>query len=542
MKRILSLLLSIPLMLTACGGDSEKTGAGHSFSYTLVGNPDTLDPQLAVSTSAKTVLANLFEGLFTIGNDGSLQNGLVTDYRISEDGLHYSFDLRQDSYWYRAAEGLTGFDKEAAVKVTAGDFVFAFQRLFDPLYGSPYRETFAAIKNGNEIISDRQDPSMIGVYARKDNLLEIDLDYPDPDLLMQLAATAALPCNPDYFAQTKGRYGLDEQSVIGNGSFSMQRWLYDPYGKYNVIQLTRNPLNHAVHKVYPTDLNFYIEKTDADARRLFTEGNIDCYATSQTELLPNTGETVGGAFCLTLGIIANPESDFGKAPEIMQAMHSALDYSAIQPQSDLMPASGILPPASLLMNKSCRELISDAVFRRYDLSRAKQLLSAGLAALSRAELAEGKVLVPNGLMDYSPLLQILKQWEDTLSLHLSLEEVVPAEYERRLSSGSYDLALYPLTGNDHTPSSVFRHFITEPYLHCTAADTVRQTLKDTFSARDLNDTVALFSSTEAAVLKDSCFIPLFYKQRALVCKPGVRDVCFNPFSGQVQFTEAKYFG
>ena len=543
MKRILSLLISVIMILpvlTACG-DTEKRCAGHSFSFTLVGNPDTLDPQLAVNPSAKTVLANLFEGLFYLDDDGTVQKGIVQDYRISDDNLHYSFDLRQDSYWFRAIGDITGFDKDAAVNVTAADFVFAFQRIFDPIYHSPYREAFSSICNAKAIMDGRQDPSMIGVYARRDDLLEIDLDTPDASLLMKLAETAALPCSQTYFEMTKGRYGLDEQSIIGNGSFSMQRWLYDPYGKYNVIQLSRNPLNHAVRKVYPTDLSFYIEETDADAVRIFTEGNTDCCVTTQASLLPDTDSNSEGAFSLTLGIITNPESDFGKSSLISQAMRTALDYSVISSQNDLRPASGILPPASVLLNKSCRELISDVSYRLHDESKAKNLLSAGLSSLPRGELPEGKVLVQNGLMDYSALRSVLQQWEKTLDLHLTLEEVVPAEFEKRLSAGNYELALITLTGENHDPSSVLEQFLSESYLHCTAQDSVRNCLKEAAQALDLTKTVSLYSSTEADILKDSCFIPLFYKKRFLVCKNGIEDIHFNPFSGQVQFRDAKYF-
>ena len=54
---------------------------------------------------------------------------------------------------------------------------------------------------------------MIGVYARRDDCLEIVLDTPEPDLPSLLASTAALPCNEEFFTGTRGRYGLDERSV-----------------------------------------------------------------------------------------------------------------------------------------------------------------------------------------------------------------------------------------------------------------------------------------------------------------------------------------
>ena len=543
MKRTFFLLLAALLILTeltACG-DSEKSGAGHSFSYTLVGNPDTLDPQLAVSTSAKTVLANLFEGLFTIDDEGTLQNGIVKEYRISDDGLHYSFDLRTDSFWYRAVDGLTGYDKDASVHVTAADFVFAFQRIFDPIYESPYREAFSSIKYARDIINGKQDPSMIGVYARSDDLLQIDLDKADSGLLIKLAETAAFPCNQDYFQMTKGRYGLDEQSIIGNGSFSMQRWLYDPYGKYNVLQLSRNPLNHAVKKVFPTDIRFFIEDTDDDSIRIFTEGNTDCCVSTRQDLMDDPSVSASGSFSMTLGIIANPESVFGNAPSVLNAMRTALDYSKIPQINDLLPASGILPPASILMNKSCRELISDVTYRKNNPEQAREMLADALASSEQNELPEGKVLVPNGLMDYSILLSVFQQWEIALSLHFTLEEVVPAEFEDRLKSGNYTLALCTLTGENNTPGSVIERFLSEPYLHCGAQEFLRNCLTDAAQSSELTKTVALFSQAESEILKDGCFVPLFYKKRFLISKSGVVDVHFNPFSGQVQFRDAKFF-
>ena len=97
MRRGTAILLAILLMIFCCAcGEDENVikGAGHSFSYTLVGNPVTLDPQLAENASAETVLCNLFEGLLVRGADGSIQNGAAESYEISDDQLRYTFHLR----------------------------------------------------------------------------------------------------------------------------------------------------------------------------------------------------------------------------------------------------------------------------------------------------------------------------------------------------------------------------------------------------------------------------------------------------------------
>ena len=70
---------------------------------------------------------------------------------------------------------------------------------------------------------------------------------------------------------------------------------------------------------------------------------------------------------------------------------------------------------------------------------------------------------------------------------------------------------------------------------------VRELLDQAVSSPNLNECVELYRQAEAEILADHCFIPLFYKQRYLICKNGVSDVVFNPFSGQVRFTDARYY-
>ena len=182
MRKGISILTAFVLLLLFCCGCGEDEnvikGAGHSFSYTLVGNPDTLDPQLAVNASAQTVLCNLFEGLLVTGADGSIRNGVAESYEISEDRKHYTFHLRENNYWYQAIGENVSFDADAKMNVTAEDFVFAFQRLFDPVYHSANAEAFACISNARDIMKGIISPEKIGVHAADRFTLEFTLDFP----------------------------------------------------------------------------------------------------------------------------------------------------------------------------------------------------------------------------------------------------------------------------------------------------------------------------------------------------------------------------
>ena len=145
------------------------------------------------------------------------------------------------------------------------------------------------------------------------------------------------------------------------------------------------------------------------------------------------------------------------------------------------------------------------------------------------------------MMDYSLLREVLELWRAELDLHLSIEEVPESEYEARLASGDYALALYAISGAYHDASAVLERFLADENLHCTESETVRSLLDRAVSSPNLSDCVELYRQAEEAILSDYCFLPLFYKQRYLICKNGVSDVIFNPFSGQVQFRDAKYY-
>lgn len=533
--------------LTSCARrDSTSSGAGHSFFYALAGNPDTLDPQLAQNDSAKIVLCNLFEGLFVIGADGSVENGVAESYTVSEDGLTYTIQLREDSYWYCATDDP---DEEIAAvleaPVNAMDFVYAFQRLFDPLYHSPYRSMYRCISHADAIINDQEDPSMIGVYAKKTYELEIRLAYAEPDLPRLLAQSPAMPCRQAYFELCKGRYGLDEESVCGNGAFAMKRWLYDPYGSHNVIQLCRNASNHAVDRVYPVDLTFYIENSVAETERLYSAGVLDCLMTCNSSLAAQNKGTVQGVFCRTLSLTANPDSPYANAL-IRQAFAYTVDFTTLSDMpEDVQVAYGLLPPDVKLLNKSCRELISENGYRTTDSEMAKTAFAQGLEQLGVEELPEGKIMVPTGWIDDTVLLALMQQWKDTLGVYLSLDVVSEEDYAARLVKGDYVLSIVAIEGDDPSPDAVFRDYLSHPAIDFEnmAQDTMKlyALLEQAEAAENLNDRVELYRLAEQQVIQDMLFLPLFYTQRYLLCRENIADVQFDPFGGLLQFSEAKCF-
>ena len=57
---------------------------------------DSLDPHKATAAGTKEILFNIFEGLLKVNENGSLICAVASDYSVSEDGLTYTFTLRDN--------------------------------------------------------------------------------------------------------------------------------------------------------------------------------------------------------------------------------------------------------------------------------------------------------------------------------------------------------------------------------------------------------------------------------------------------------------
>lgn len=177
----------------------ESDGSGYLFTASLPANPKSLDPQSATDAASKTIIENLYEGLVELDENGSPQLAAAESYTTSADGLVYTFLLKNDRYWFYDANQDDVVDDDETWKVTASDYAYAFQRIFDPQTQSPYTTMFSCLQNADAVQSGQLDPSEIGVRAVSDTELQFTLSRPDAEFLSNLASTAAMPCNENFF-------------------------------------------------------------------------------------------------------------------------------------------------------------------------------------------------------------------------------------------------------------------------------------------------------------------------------------------------------
>jgi oligopeptide transport system substrate-binding protein len=204
------------MVLFACS--SKQHQDKQVFNINLDQNLTSLDPAFARNQNAIWMINQIFNGLVQVDKDLNTVPCIAKKWQISEDGLTYTFNLRDDVYFQDDAL----FEGGKGRKVNASDFVYSFNRLIDPKVAS----------SGGWIFSDKvKDASSF--IALNDSTFQVQLVKPFPAFLNLLTAQycSVVP------KEVVEHYGKDFRNhPIGTGPFKFKYWKED-----EVLVLLKNP-------------------------------------------------------------------------------------------------------------------------------------------------------------------------------------------------------------------------------------------------------------------------------------------------------------
>ncbi|PRY93072.1 oligopeptide transport system substrate-binding protein [Hasllibacter halocynthiae] len=197
----------------------EPLAEDQSFTYRMLDDWKSIDPQLVEETAGNHAVRQLFEGLYNSAPDGTIEPGVALSHEVSDDGLTYTFTLRDDARWS---------DGEP---VTAQDFVYGIQRAVDPELASNYSWyiELATVEGATEAIAGEIDPSEIGVRAIDDTTLEITLEEALPYFPQMVTYSTFFPARQDVIEE-HGADWVRPGNIVGNGAYVLtdyrvgERW------------------------------------------------------------------------------------------------------------------------------------------------------------------------------------------------------------------------------------------------------------------------------------------------------------------------------
>ena len=253
---------------TSTTASSESTGdAAQELTFVLSNIPDGLDPSVTNNSFAQYVLINCFEGLVTYDSTGTLVPGNAESWDISDDGLTYTFHLRDGLKWSDGSD------------LTAEDYVYTIQRVLTPATAAQYVSMATDyIKNAQEYYDGTATADDLGVKALDDKTLEITLAYPMASFLEMCSGTIYYPQRQDMMEKYGEKYGTEAEYTMGNGPYMMESWVHN-----SKIVLKKNPYYWNAENVSLETVNLSILSDSTTIYNGFESYELDYCSTSEAE-------------------------------------------------------------------------------------------------------------------------------------------------------------------------------------------------------------------------------------------------------------------
>ena len=329
-KRILALILSVCLVVlcfASCAGDKNVTSGDSEKQFKDVTvqigpNPETLDPALNSAVDGGNMLITLFETLLIIDENNAVQPGQAASYTVSDDGLVWTFTMRDGLKWSDGTE------------LNAKDFEYTFKRIADVKLAAPYGETVVGMIAGYDEAIENEDPEKLQVKASEDGkTLTITLAYPCSYFDKIVAFGTMSPVQKATVEANGDAWATKPETYICNGPYMIKEWT--PGEK---IVCAKNP-NYVggwdSEKIVTENINFLLLEDSSAAYAAYTSGTAQLIKDVPTEEIPSLTkaedggdfyvDTILGTYYLSMNDSVEPFNDVN----VRKALNLAIDREYI---------------------------------------------------------------------------------------------------------------------------------------------------------------------------------------------------------------------
>ncbi|WP_442866022.1 peptide ABC transporter substrate-binding protein [Aminobacter sp. HY435] len=298
-------------------------------------DPKSLDHHKTSTVAESHISRDLYEGLVSKDAKGELIPGVAEKWEISDDGLKYTFHLRNDAKWSNGDP------------VTAADFVYAYQRIQNPATAAEYANILYPIKNAQAINKGTAKPEDIGAKAIDDHTLEVTLEAPTPYFLELLVHQTAYPIHKasvEKFGDAFTKPG----NMVTNGAFML-----DSFTPNDKLVLKKNPNFHDAANVKLDVVNFIPFEDRANCLRRFEAGEVQSCSDIPAEQMDYMREKLGKQVHVApyLGVYYLPvkgkEGGPLRDPRVRHAISMIIDRDFLAKEiwhETMIPGYSIVPP------------------------------------------------------------------------------------------------------------------------------------------------------------------------------------------------------
>lgn len=262
---------ALTLALSGCSSGSQNSTGGSTQVLNLAKENDviTMDSTLATDGMSFEVINMIIEGLETTNEEGDIVPALAESYEVSEDGLTYTFHLR-DAEWSNGDP------------VTASDFEYAWKdAASDPTsdYAYIFGTDGACIKGASEAMGDPENKDALAVKAEDEKTFVVELERKTPYFVSLTTFPPFYPINEKFAEEQGEQYGLSPENLLFCGPFKLEEWT-----KGNSLKLSKNEDYWGADDVALEEINISIVPEPSSAALAFENGTTD-YARLNSSLV-----------------------------------------------------------------------------------------------------------------------------------------------------------------------------------------------------------------------------------------------------------------
>lgn len=547
--RIVTMLLALVMLVTACGGGGKANNAGGEAAGDKAAEgkilrtnnssePGTLDPALATGTHDSFPMQHMYEGLMKYNEKGEIVQGVAKEMKVSDDGLTYTFTLRDDAKWSNGDP------------VTAQDFEFAWKRVLNPETASEYSYQLYYLKNGEAYNNGKATVDQVGVKALDDKTLEVTLETPTEYFPSLTAFYTYYPvqkktveANPDWAKDPKN--GL----LVSNGAFKCVDWKHN-----EAIELVKNDQYYDADKIKLAGIHFDIIEDQNTAWQRYEGGEYDFLYNPPATIVQKLRQEKNPELTIadelsTYYYEINTEKKPLNNAKVREALSLAIDRKSIVEnitQAGQVPAEGMVPYGLKDdADKDFREANGNLI--KEDDKEAVKLLEEGLAEenMTKDDL-NGMVIVYNTDETHKKIAQAIQEmWNSKLGVSLKLENMEFQTLIDRRRQGDFTIARAGWVGDYADPMTMLDLFTTGNPQNNTRwgdpeFDKLIKTAKTTVDSKERMDSM---KAAEKILMRDKPVVPVYFYTATYVTKPnvkGVYKIMMNyPFLTYAEITDEK---
>lgn len=546
MKKKLTSIIGIALVgamaLTGCGNGSSSTASatgtteassGSEVSTTgekIVrvvsgGEPGSLHPALAQGTHESVILDHVYEGLMKRNEKSEIVPGMAESYTMSDDGLTYTFKIREDAKWSNGDP------------VTAQDFEVAWKYALAPETASDYAYQLYYIEGGQAYNEGTGSADAVAVKAVDEKTLEVKLASPTAYFLELCAFYTYYPVNAKLQEEMGSEWSHDGSTFVSNGPFVVTAWNHD-----ESVEVVKNEQYYNKDAVKLDGITFYISEDQNTEWQMYQNGETDINYNLPQDVLgqliaENNAELQTEAELSTYFYRFNTTVKPFNNAKVRKALAMAIDRQLLVDevtQGGQFPAYAMVPEG---VNDASGDFrVNGGDYFKEDVEEAKKLLAEGLAEEGMNTL--DFTILYNTSEGHKKIAEAIQQmWNENLGVSVTLENTefqVKLEREHTLD---YEVSRAGWIGDYVDPNTfldMFTSWSSQNDTGWTSAD-YDKLITDAASEFDVATRMGYLHDAEDMLMDAMPILPLYYYTKSWTTKPyltGVvkavnRETCFT---------------